>query len=229
MLWCHQASALNTLVQNTMRKRQADVVRQQQLLANLERRVEQANRDALNQHKLTVGESYRTEFESELRAVQMEPEAIAEAYREIRKWVDLNKERLFADTAVSPCVRHGCLCAAHPSLSANLIAELEEEGRPRPIVMNCAGVSCVPCTTVGQQRQHSSACEIPHTLWSTERVVRASRCQEDIFFMECTPRYPFQELAEYTASTHITVSCKMGQHQVKMLKQAHSDNCEEVE
>eukprot|EP00971_Amphidinium_carterae_P090349 1789141-Amphidinium_carterae.1 len=42
--------------------------------------MEQANRDALNQHKLTVGERYRTEFESGLRAAQHQVEMLQKAH-----------------------------------------------------------------------------------------------------------------------------------------------------
>eukprot|EP00971_Amphidinium_carterae_P252260 5008119-Amphidinium_carterae.1 len=41
--------------------------------------MEQANRDALNQHRLTVGERYRTEFEDELRAVRHQVEMLQQA------------------------------------------------------------------------------------------------------------------------------------------------------
>eukprot|EP00971_Amphidinium_carterae_P013038 257045-Amphidinium_carterae.1 len=43
------------------------MMKQQRLLASLKSRMEQANREALNQHKLTVGKRYRTEFELQNR------------------------------------------------------------------------------------------------------------------------------------------------------------------
>eukprot|EP00971_Amphidinium_carterae_P288335 5724287-Amphidinium_carterae.1 len=64
------------------RYRQADVVRQGQLLANLESRMEQANREALNQHKLAVGERYRTEFEAELSSVKHQVEMLQQAHKD---------------------------------------------------------------------------------------------------------------------------------------------------
>eukprot|EP00971_Amphidinium_carterae_P235529 4673871-Amphidinium_carterae.1 len=42
--------------------------------------MEQANREALNQHKLTVGERYRTEFEAELRSVKHQVEMLKQAH-----------------------------------------------------------------------------------------------------------------------------------------------------
>eukprot|EP00971_Amphidinium_carterae_P186991 3711752-Amphidinium_carterae.1 len=41
--------------------------------------MEQANREALNQHRLTVGERFRTEFESELRSVRHQVDLLKQA------------------------------------------------------------------------------------------------------------------------------------------------------
>eukprot|EP00971_Amphidinium_carterae_P131339 2601336-Amphidinium_carterae.1 len=62
------------------RYRQADVVRQQHLLANLKSRMEQANREALDAHRLAVCERYRTEFVTELSSVQQQLEMLQQAH-----------------------------------------------------------------------------------------------------------------------------------------------------
>eukprot|EP00971_Amphidinium_carterae_P326765 6457766-Amphidinium_carterae.1 len=62
------------------RYRQADVVRQQQLLENLERQMERTNQGVLEQHRLAVGERYRTEFVAELSSVQQQVKMLRQAH-----------------------------------------------------------------------------------------------------------------------------------------------------
>eukprot|EP00971_Amphidinium_carterae_P239633 4757375-Amphidinium_carterae.1 len=50
------------------RYRQADVVRQQQQLGELQRQLEKASKDALDEHRATLSDRYRTEFVTELRS-----------------------------------------------------------------------------------------------------------------------------------------------------------------
>eukprot|EP00971_Amphidinium_carterae_P050345 991896-Amphidinium_carterae.3 len=70
------------------RYRQADVVRQQHLLGNLERQMEQANKEALDQHRLTVGERYRTEFVAKLSSVQQQIEMMEVLCERQRRAID---------------------------------------------------------------------------------------------------------------------------------------------
>ncbi|CAE7827714.1 unnamed protein product, partial [Symbiodinium necroappetens] len=50
----------------------------------------------------------------------------------------------------------------------------------------------------------------PHAIWATERLRRAELNLEDLFFSECTPRYPVQDKLGFLEETHelrsITVS-----------------------
>eukprot|EP00971_Amphidinium_carterae_P101992 2019196-Amphidinium_carterae.1 len=50
------------------RYRQADVVRQQQQLGELQRQLEKASKDAVEEHRATLSDRYRTEFVTELRS-----------------------------------------------------------------------------------------------------------------------------------------------------------------
>eukprot|EP00971_Amphidinium_carterae_P060003 1187370-Amphidinium_carterae.1 len=62
------------------RYQQADVVRQQQQLGELQRQLEKANRDALEEHRRTVSDRYRMEFVTELRSVEKQIEVLKQAH-----------------------------------------------------------------------------------------------------------------------------------------------------
>ena len=127
--------------------------------------------------------------------------------KSIADWVSKNAFELFSDSATSWCFAHGCNCPAHPMLSRDLLKSYH----PRPLMVAIAGVSCLPWTTEGSQEADASECEIPHCVWMNERKVRASKCQEDVAFVECTPRYPIEQVfAENLSETHVCVWAKVG-------------------
>ena len=132
----------------------------------------------------------------------------------IRNWIDENKEWLFADDAKSYCYRHHGLCKAHPALPARADRNDSALGGDveglRPLVLNCAGVSCLPWSAEGAGLRDASECETAHSAWISERKVRGGRNQEDLAFIECTPRYPIKKFKEYLADTHVCVWVKMG-------------------
>ena len=75
----------------------------------------------------------------------------------------------------------------------------------------CAGVSCLPWTAEGNQEAEASECEVPHSIWMNERKIRALRGQEDIAFIECTPRYPIQSILESNFQhSHKCIWVKLG-------------------
>ena len=37
-------------------------------------------------------------------------------------------------------------------------------------------------------------CEVPHSMWVTERRMLAKRSQEDLVYVECTPKYPISSV-----------------------------------
>eukprot|EP00971_Amphidinium_carterae_P206611 4099576-Amphidinium_carterae.1 len=62
------------------RYRQADVVRQQQQLGELQRQLEKASKDALDEYRATLSDRYRTEFMTKLRSVEQQVEALKQAH-----------------------------------------------------------------------------------------------------------------------------------------------------
>ena len=139
---------------------------------------------------------------------------IKDAYADIKNWILLHKENLFSDSAGSWCYKHKQVCPAHPLLSigddAKCLAS-SLQGVNRPLMVNVAGVSCTPWSSEGAQEQTASACEVPHSIWLAERIVRGSRNQEDIAFVECTPKYPMEDtLGRELGSTHHVVSMTFG-------------------
>eukprot|EP00435_Cladocopium_sp_Y103_P031773 s3755_g8.t1 len=102
----------------------------------------------------------------------------------IADWLSANASELFSDTATSWCFVHGRNCPAHPILARDLLKSYHS----RPLMVGIAGVSCLPWTAEGSQEADASECEIPHAIWLNERKVRALKLQEDVAFVECTPR-----------------------------------------
>ena len=63
----------------------------------------------------------------------------------------------------------------------------------------------------GQPKKDASECEVPHAVWVAERAVRAGRLQEDVCFIECTPRYPFETaFSAVLQDTHVCLSVNVG-------------------
>ena len=143
-------------------------------------------------------------------------ESAREAYSVVRQWVFENRDWIFPDDAESWCCRHMKQCPAHPllqasqSMAAPAVASKASMGQ-RPLMVNCAGVSCLPWTAEGSQRREASECDIPHSVWVAERSVRANRLQEDICFIECTPRYAFDKMfAQPLETTHHCFRIRVG-------------------
>ena len=66
-----------------------------------------------------------------------------------------------------------------------------------------AGVTCVGWTSEGKSEQWAHESEVPHAVWLQERRAFAELGIEDVFFVECTPRYPIMEkLVKPLAKTH---------------------------
>eukprot|EP00971_Amphidinium_carterae_P323184 6422726-Amphidinium_carterae.2 len=167
--------------------------------------------------------------------------AAAEAYSEIKTWVDENAKWLYPDAATSYCLRHKCNCRVVKDSSGTDSTEMTQMSvmkdssgtdsaemsvmkdssgtdsaeMKRPLVLNIAGVSCLPWTIVGKQEGFGSPCEVPHTVWVYERRERALCGQEDLVLVECTPRYPVPvTLGEPLQDSHHTVSIVTGPEQM---------------
>ena len=133
------------------------------------------------------------------------------AYACIRNWIAENREWLFPDDATSWCLTHKRMCPAHPLLPQPACAGEAARTNDRRLMVNCAGVSCLPWTAEGSQKRDASDCEVAHAIWLQERAVRAQRLQEDIAFVECTPHYPIERVFKAPLSdTHACVWLKSG-------------------
>jgi hypothetical protein len=128
----------------------------------------------------------------------------------------------FHPLATSRCVAHQRQCPTRPvatKLYCNGADKYPEALPPptpsqvagRPLCVNVAGVSCLPWTAGGSGDGDQSPCEIPHQTWLLERREKAKQLLEDIFFVECTPRYPIgRKVAEVLQDTHLALWVKTG-------------------
>ena len=129
------------------------------------------------------------------------------AHSNISEWIGKHAEVLFPDDASSWCFAHERMCSVHPILNRPLLQSFF----PRPLMLCCAGVSCLPWTAEGSGEAEASECEVPHSIWIHERKIRAQRGQEDIAFIECTPRYPIETILESNFQhTHKCIWVKLG-------------------
>eukprot|EP00971_Amphidinium_carterae_P014840 292977-Amphidinium_carterae.1 len=62
------------------RYRKANVVRQQQQFSELQRQLEKTSKGAVDEHRATLSDRYRTEFVIELRSVEQQVEVLKQAH-----------------------------------------------------------------------------------------------------------------------------------------------------
>lgn len=145
-----------------------------------------------------------------------------EAFMEVKAYLAEHSAWCFHPLATSRCVVHQRQCSTHPvatKLYGNGADKYPEALPPptpsqvagRPLCVNVAGVSCLPWTAEGSGDGDQSSCEIPHQTWLLERREKAKQLLEDIFFVECTPRYPIgRKVAEVLQDTHLVLWVKTG-------------------
>lgn len=63
----------------------------------------------------------------------------------------------------------------------------------RPVTFNVAGVTCVDWTSLGKRRGLAGCHGVYHTTWRTEREMVAEWGYEDLYFTECSEKYPDEE------------------------------------
>ena len=136
---------------------------------------------------------------------------IAEAYGNMLKWLQENRSWVFPVQPTSHCIVHGQQCPVFPeerALSGTVEAGVAPVRRVRrklfqssdsdggtlkqKLRINIAGTTCCGWSAVGKRLQLADPSERPHAIWATERLRRAELNLEDLFFSECTPRYPVQ-------------------------------------
>ena len=138
-----------------------------------------------------------------------------EIYDEIEEYMKENLSWIFGVDQTSPCLVHDRCCPAHP-----LMATMYPEGATdsslrgafvtkvavRPLSINIAGISCLPWTAEGAQQGDMSDEQLPFVTWLLERKARAKQLLEDLFFLECTPRFPIQrKVADELRDTHLVL------------------------
>ena len=88
---------------------------------------------------------------------------------------------------------------------------LETLGIHKPLVVTCAGVSCIAWSSQGKREKGGHESEVPHHVWLCERAVLAERMLEDMAFLECVWPYPVeQRLCVELGLTHFTVYIRTG-------------------
>ena len=118
-----------------------------------------------------------------------------EANRSIWEWVMENSEWIFDINAKSRCLVHEHDCSAHKPCTLS--------PAERPLKANIGGPTCLPHTSQGKAEGEASTHDVPHTVWIAERAYLADKLQEDIMFLECTPRYPVSTLRSRLRNTHM--------------------------
>lgn len=125
------------------------------------------------------------------------------AHADIATWLRANSGWLFDSSCTSHCLAHGRRCPAHPLFGSDGgIVGASEGPSKRPLMLNVAGVSCLPWCQPGAGEGEGSKCDIAHSIWLEERRARALQQVEDMFLLECTPRYPADRLQERLQETH---------------------------
>jgi hypothetical protein len=99
-------------------------------------------------------------------------------------------------------------CAAY---KASETESAEDEQPPKkPLVINTAGVTCHAWSNEGHQEQFAHISEVDHEVWVAERHVRGGRGEEHLAFVECTPKYPYQQKLVEKLPGHTVLSITTG-------------------
>ena len=142
----------------------------------------------------------------------------AEAHREIRKWLSANRSWIFADRLLAPCYVHpGRNCPAAPfgfsgDSEDRRRVRLRHDGREeevptRHMSVNIAGVTCVAYCSSGLHEGEAHSSEVDHSIWLCERRAKAEQELEDVFFVECSTKYPFEsKVGAECGDTHLLLA-----------------------
>ena len=114
----------------------------------------------------------------------------ADAYKQMAAWLMTNRDWALRDE--DPCATHDRMCSLTPELQLPQGCMADS---PRPLRMHLAGNTCKGWSTVGKMKFFADASERPLGIWLADRRRQAERTDglaEDIFFSECTVKYPAQ-------------------------------------
>lgn len=115
-----------------------------------------------------------------------------QAFSDISAWLHANSSWIFTDGATSWCMTHQQQCRVRPSSLASASQDdiMEQPGYEQPLQATVAGVTCTAWTQEGKQEQSSHDSEVYLSIWVEERAAMQKSMREDIFWGECTPRFP---------------------------------------
>ncbi|CAJ1412420.1 unnamed protein product, partial [Effrenium voratum] len=145
----------------------------------------------------------------------------AAAYKDMASYLMDNRQWVYTD-AFSQCLAHSRRCRLFRRIDDSPAQELDADSQPSPskrprvegprkLRINFAGTTCKGWSMAGKQLQFSDVSERPHAVWITERFRRAEVAEEDLFFSECTPKYPVQvKISEPLQPTHTVISVVVG-------------------
>lgn len=134
----------------------------------------------------------------------------AEAYASMSTWLRDNRSWVFPSQPFCKCIVHEKMCPVFPQgnnpdegpvrsppskrVRRKLFQSESSESCRRPLQqklrVNVAGTTCIGWSQAGKGLHFADPSERPHAIWATERLRRAELGLEDMFFSECTPRYP---------------------------------------
>ena len=140
-------------------------------------------------------------------------EAAAAAYASMFEWLRTNRSLVFPSQPTCHCIVHERMCPVFPQGSdagqgparspplkrvrRKLFQSQSESSEPccmppsqQKLRVNVAGTTCIGWSQAGKGLHFADPSERPHAIWATERLRRAELGLEDMFFAECTPRYP---------------------------------------
>ena len=128
--------------------------------------------------------------------------AAAAFYRMLDAVLHDDGASLFLCAMKAPCVMHDQDC--YVNALASWLASVEDLcAGQRPLVVNFSGIPCVHWNGVGRQERFSGRSERPHAIWLRHREAAAAQGIEDVYFSECSTRYPvYQKQVHPLASTH---------------------------
>lgn len=118
------------------------------------------------------------------------------------------RDEAFPVHAKSACMVHGRMCSTRYKARSKQL-----DMHPARLCLNFAGVVCRGWSGLGHQLIFADDSEVPHSVWSAERLRFAESAAEDGFMFECTSAYPVMEkLRAPMQRTHHVVFVKTGPH-----------------
>ena len=125
-------------------------------------------------------------------------------YKQMQKYLMVNRNVFFTDQTKSWCDIHHRMC---PVFDPH---DEETPAKDQPLRVNFAGSPCVAWSSVGTKAKGAHTSERDFSIWLAERAARADQRRENVFFQECTERFPHdQKLATPLDTTHHVVQAKV--------------------